>query len=133
MQDNNPFGYYIKLVFEAGEPVAAMFKDDYDAWLDIEAGIMGSNLSDANVEMPRSEFDEMIVYYVDQMKDYFNTVQTNDVMSCLKYFQKVGITTWSIVMEGGLDKRSIQALAKEWYDKDVAEFPDVDRSPGAAR
>jgi len=74
--------YYTQLWFKDGKLVAAVLQDDYTAWFDLEGGIEGSTLADANTDDATEEqlVELLSEWYLTEETAtlYFNVIETND-------------------------------------------------------
>ena len=62
--------YYAQLWFDDnGQLTAAVLQDDYTAWYDLTAGIVGSNLADANAQTNKEKLETLL-------RDWYLTTET---------------------------------------------------------
>jgi len=101
---SNIYGYKTTLAFENGELVGLAFADDYDAYLDLENDLVGSELSDINnmtvEELTESDQNEWVEQYLSGFtEDYCSVVHTNDLLAARQYLDLIGLTGWSCIQE----------------------------------
>jgi hypothetical protein len=81
--------YYAQLWFEDGQLTAAVLQDDYTAWYDLTAGIVGSNLADANAQTNRESLERLLdEWYLTQETAiiYYSVIETNDVEAATRLY-----------------------------------------------
>ena len=74
--------YYTLLWVEDGKLVAAVLQDDYTAWFDLESGIEGSTLADANMDdVTEAQLVELLSewYLTEETRAlYYDVIETNE-------------------------------------------------------
>jgi hypothetical protein len=81
--------YYAQLWFEDGQLTAAVLQDDYTAWYDLTAGIVGSNLADMNVRTNRRDLEALLRdWYLTEETAvlYYDRIETNHVELALRLY-----------------------------------------------
>jgi hypothetical protein len=82
--------YYVQLWFKDEQLVAAVLQDDYTAWFDLEAGVEGSNLADANADdVTKEQLEELLRewYLTEETATlYFSVIETNDVEAATRLY-----------------------------------------------
>ena len=82
--------YYAQLWFDDnGQLTAAVLQDDYTAWYDLTAGIVGSTLADANAQTNRESLERLLdEWYLTQETAiiYYSVIETNDVEAATRLY-----------------------------------------------
>jgi hypothetical protein len=103
--------YYAQLWFEDGKLTAAVLQDDYTAWFDLTAGIVGSNLADANTKSTKEEVETLIhEWYLtaETAVIYYNVIETNDVEAAAREYPEFLALGFSYI---GIQEKHATTLA----------------------
>lgn len=111
--------YFTIILFEGMTPVAAVLKDDYTAYVDLENGIQGAQLTDVNFdEYDEKTFGKDLKEYLEQMREEYSVVYTNNPDAARLWMWKyqlqfMGTRKLDVPARGFFTKEYIQKHARK--------------------
>lgn len=122
MDINNPKpDYYVQLWFDETELVAAVLKDDYTAWFDLDAEIAGSNLADGNLQTSKTQLEDLLrggYLTKDVAEEYFDTIETNNVVLAIQQYPEflaIGFHYTGIQSQHHTTLEDIRTIARQLH------------------